>query len=173
MFSSIVTCPLDVAKTRLQNQGAGTPVYRGSFGTLHKILLDEGIRGWYRGLTPTMLGYLPSWAIYFSVYETMKSVVAEAPHTSGTRREPRALRQHRLRQFLMPAAAELDLLWQQMISAVAAGACSTSLTNPLWLIKTRMMVRAGHVLSSTGASHPHISAARRYFLRFIADKHTR
>ena len=35
IVSSIVTCPLDVVKTRLQNQGKGHPgiaLYRGTYG---------------------------------------------------------------------------------------------------------------------------------------------
>jgi len=30
------------------------------------------VRGWYRGLAPTLVGYLPTWAIYFVAYERFK-----------------------------------------------------------------------------------------------------
>lgn len=33
VISSVVTCPLDVVKTRLQNQGIGNLKYRGTVGT--------------------------------------------------------------------------------------------------------------------------------------------
>ena len=36
-------------------------------GTLRTIWTHEGIRGLYRGLAPTIYGYLPTWAIYFTV----------------------------------------------------------------------------------------------------------
>ena len=84
MVSSLVTCPLDVAKTRLQNQGAGEQVYRGAIGTLRTIFAREGLRGWYHGLTPTMLGYLPNWAIYFAAYENMKALVKGSAVSQGT-----------------------------------------------------------------------------------------
>jgi solute carrier family 25 folate transporter 32 len=76
IVSSIVTCPLDVAKTRLQNQGVTLPgekIYKGTVGTLSRIWHEEGIRGLYRGLGPTILGYLPTWAIYFTAYDYCKS----------------------------------------------------------------------------------------------------
>lgn len=76
IVSSIVTCPLDVAKTRLQNQGIAKPgeiLYKGTIGTLSRIWNEEGIRGLYRGLGPTILGYLPTWAIYFTTYDYCKS----------------------------------------------------------------------------------------------------
>lgn len=37
-----------------------------------KLFREEGVRAAYRGLTPTVLALLPSWAIYFPVYEHMK-----------------------------------------------------------------------------------------------------
>jgi hypothetical protein len=40
--------------------------------TVAWILKNQGLRGLYRGLGPTILGYLPTWAIYFSVYDEVK-----------------------------------------------------------------------------------------------------
>jgi solute carrier family 25 folate transporter 32 len=80
--SGIVTCPLDVIKTRLQAQGSfrrgprhavGTPLlYRGMVGTARTIWKQDGVRGMYRGLGPMLLGYLPTWAVYMSVYDMSK-----------------------------------------------------------------------------------------------------
>ena len=78
--SGIVTCPLDVIKTKLQAQGgfarrspgqygSSHKHYRGLVGTARVILAEEGLRGMYRGLGPMLLGYLPTWAVYLSVYE--------------------------------------------------------------------------------------------------------
>jgi solute carrier family 25 folate transporter 32 len=41
-------------------------------GTLRRIRVEEGMRGLYRGLTPTVVGYLPTWAIYFTIYDYCK-----------------------------------------------------------------------------------------------------
>jgi Mitochondrial carrier protein len=83
--SGVATCPLDVIKTKLQAQGgframnksaipAGTE-YRGMVGTAKIIWREEGLRGMYRGLGPIILGYLPTWAVYFTVYEKSKIVL--------------------------------------------------------------------------------------------------
>ena len=76
--SGFVSCPLDVIKTKLQAQGgfkpasdgiqAATAAYRGVSGTAATIWKEEGIRGMYRGLGPMLLGYIPTWAVYLTVY---------------------------------------------------------------------------------------------------------
>lgn len=86
-------------------------------GTLSRIWTEEGIRGLYRGLGPTIFGYLPTWAIYFTVYDYCKV------RMGGRIGKP-------------------DDHWLvHILSAMTAGATSTSMTNPLWVIKTRFMVR--------------------------------
>jgi solute carrier family 25 (mitochondrial folate transporter), member 32 len=83
MASGIVTCPLDVIKTRLQSQGSFrrgglqrgahmNKIYSGLFGTARVIWKEDGVRGMYRGLGPMLLGYLPTWAVYMSVYDSSK-----------------------------------------------------------------------------------------------------
>ena len=81
--SGVVTCPLDVIKTKLQAQGgfrsangrrppSSRAIYRGMLGTARVIWTEDGLRGMYRGLGPMLLGYLPTWAVYMSVYEKSK-----------------------------------------------------------------------------------------------------
>lgn len=76
--SGIVTCPLDVIKTKLQAQGgfrrgaqevASGALYRGMIGSGRRIWREDGLRGLYQGLGPMLLGYLPTWAVYLAVYD--------------------------------------------------------------------------------------------------------
>ncbi|EXF84825.1 hypothetical protein COL5a_002979 [Colletotrichum fioriniae] len=122
--SGVVTCPLDVIKTKLQAQGGFNPVekgrhvghgpklYNGLLGTARVIWKDEGIRGMYRGLGPIVLGYLPTWAVWFTVYNKSKDWL-----------------KHRHDNTV------LINFW----SSIIAGASSTVVTNPIWVIKTRLM----------------------------------
>ncbi|KAH8171391.1 mitochondrial carrier protein [Sarocladium implicatum] len=133
--SGIITCPLDVIKTKLQAQGgyvptdkgrhAGHPkLYNGLVGTARVIWREEGIRGMYRGLGPIVMGYLPTWAVWFTVYNKSKGWMAdysENPH--------------------------LISFW----SSIVAGASSTVVTNPIWVIKTRLMSQS----ATSAQTHHH------------------
>lgn len=85
--SGIVTCPLDVIKTKLQAQGGfarrggqaveAKAVYRGMLGTGKMILREDGLRGLYQGLGPMLLGYLPTWAVYLAIYDRSREYFYE------------------------------------------------------------------------------------------------
>lgn len=116
-------CPLDVIKTRLQVQGLpkqSQDRVKGSLivNSLKEIIHNEGIRGMYRGLSPTVLALLPNWAVYFTVYEQLKI-------------------------FLQPQNdphSEISV-GANMIAAAGAGAATATITNPLWVIKTRLQTQ--------------------------------
>jgi solute carrier family 25 folate transporter 32 len=73
LVASIITCPLDVVKTRLQAQHVSKNAgYEGFALTVKRIWGQSGLRGFYRGLGPTVGGYLPTWGIYFTVYDLVK-----------------------------------------------------------------------------------------------------
>ncbi|GAA5930159.1 uncharacterized protein JCM15063_004731 [Sporobolomyces koalae] len=114
LVTSVVTCPLDVIKTKLQAGGAHDGP-RGLMGVARHIWLHEGFKGLYRGLGPTIIGYLPTWAIYFFVYDQAKG---------------------RLSRIRGP-----DDAVSHITAAMTAGASGTILTNPLWVVKTRFMTQ--------------------------------
>lgn len=70
-----VTNPLDVVKTRLQTEGVTSATkYRSSavIPTLRQIVREEGKAALWRGLKPRILVHMPSAAICWGTYETMK-----------------------------------------------------------------------------------------------------
>ncbi|AQK93256.1 Nicotinamide adenine dinucleotide transporter 1 chloroplastic [Zea mays] len=90
--------------------------------SLPQIAQREGFRGMYRGLSPTVLALLPNWAVYFTVYEQLKSLLSS---NDGS---------HQLS------------LGANVVAASCAGAATTTVTNPLWVVKTRFQtqgIRAG------------------------------
>jgi len=85
LVSSIATCPLDVVKTTLQAQSVkrGSPGYEGVIKTCLRIYRQSGLVGFYRGLGPTIAGYLPTWGIYFTVYDFTKDRLRRLPFSNG------------------------------------------------------------------------------------------
>lgn len=63
--------PIDLVKTRLQNQRSGSYVgelmYKNSFDCFKKVIRHEGFFGLYRGLAPQLVGVAPEKAIKLTV----------------------------------------------------------------------------------------------------------
>jgi hypothetical protein len=85
LVASIITCPLDVIKTRLQAQAVSRvdKGYEGAGRTVGRIWAQSGVRGFYRGLGPTLGGYLPTWGIYFTVYDDVKDRLGNWGNVTG------------------------------------------------------------------------------------------
>ncbi|KAL4648434.1 solute carrier family 25 member 33 [Arapaima gigas] len=131
---AIITCPLEVLKTRLQSSGftfrpvlqvhfgaaSGTGVLRpgqvtpGLLQVLRSILEKEGPRSLFRGLGPNLVGVAPSRAIYFAAYSKSKE---------------------HFNCVFVPNS------WiVHMSSAGFAAFVTNSLMNPIWMVKTRMQL---------------------------------
>jgi len=66
--------PLNLVRTRLQASGSsGHPQrYTGIVDVAHRTWVQEGVRGFYRGLLPTLAKVIPSVSISYVVYEQAK-----------------------------------------------------------------------------------------------------
>lgn len=75
--------PLDLVRKRLQVQGPtrdryvhrNIPLYQGSVGGLRDILRTEGLRGWYKGLTVSLIKAAPNSAVTMWTYEQVIRVL--------------------------------------------------------------------------------------------------
>ncbi|CAN7021402.1 unnamed protein product [Brassica oleracea var. botrytis] len=68
VVAATFVCPLDVIKTRFQVHGLRNLAHsniKGSLivGSLEQIFKQEGMRGLYRGLSPTVMALLSNWAM--------------------------------------------------------------------------------------------------------------
>lgn len=63
--------PMEVMKTRLTLRKTGQ--YSGMFDCAKKILKKEGVRAFYKGYVPNILGIIPYAGIDLAVYETLKN----------------------------------------------------------------------------------------------------
>lgn len=73
--------PIDLVKTRMQNQRSGPIVgelaYRNSWDCLKKVIRHEGILGLYRGLVPQLLGVAPEKAIKLTVNDLVRDKLTD------------------------------------------------------------------------------------------------
>ncbi|KAF9949945.1 hypothetical protein BGZ72_008309 [Mortierella alpina] len=114
--STIFLHPLDLIKTRFQvNATQAAPRFGGTLRSFQQIYRSEGFRhGLYRGLTPNFAGATVSWGLYFYLYAGIKANMPVDPATGR----------------LGPT--------QHMVASMLGGALTAVVTNPLWVIKTRM-----------------------------------
>lgn len=121
--ASCLTNPLEVVKTQLQssNTASGGALLkgRGHPWTIAKRIFEaDGPAGFFRGLPPTLVGIIPSRSAYFYAYQQAKHALD---------------RRAGLREGSPPNA---------LLAGLAAGIASNTLTNPIWMVRTRMQLLA-------------------------------
>ncbi|KAK6457160.1 mitochondrial carrier domain-containing protein [Scheffersomyces xylosifermentans] len=132
MVGAIVTCPLDVVKTRLQSDvyhamynktpkssNAVVKAYqhlKETGSVIRELYVNEGSRALFKGLGPNLVGVIPARSINFFTYGFTKDVVT--------------------RNFSHGEEAT----WIHLVSGISAGFVTSTATNPIWLIKTRLQL---------------------------------
>ncbi|KAK3088371.1 hypothetical protein FSP39_018364 [Pinctada imbricata] len=126
VVSTLILHPLDLVKIRFQvNEGisvAGVstpkrPVYRGIGHAFRSIYRSNGFTGLYQGVTPNVWGAGLSWGFYFFFYNTIKVYMQGGD-----------------------SKTELGPL-KHMLAASEAGLLTLILTNPIWVVKTRLCLQ--------------------------------
>jgi len=117
--AACITNPLEVIKTQLQSSNRKFLGANGNPMQIGKTIFNQdGISGFFRGLPPTLVGIIPSRSAYFYAYNSMKS-------------------------FLDPTFPEGSPP-NAMIAGFTAGAVGNTLTNPIWMVRTRMQLLIDH-----------------------------
>ncbi|KAK6465368.1 mitochondrial carrier domain-containing protein [Scheffersomyces coipomensis] len=132
MVGAVVTSPLDVIKTRLQSD-----VYHSMYNqtpksknpliqtvqhlketgsVIRQLYINEGYRALFKGLGPNLVGVIPARSINFFTYGSTKSFITEN-FSNGQ-----------------------EATWIHLVSGINAGFVTSTATNPIWLIKTRLQL---------------------------------
>lgn len=131
------TCPLEVVKTRLQTAvgqslihryglataGIGVGGLEGNITTVQipksvlyarHLFQTEGALAFFKGLAPSLFGIIPTRALYFMAYSQAKQVY------------------NRVLSYESPLV--------HLASAISAGLATTTVTSPIWVVKTQIQL---------------------------------
>lgn len=75
-FGAFMVYPIDLVKTRLQNQRGAQPgqrLYKNSIDCFQKVFRNEGLRGLYSGVLPQLVGVAPEKAIKLTVNDLVRT----------------------------------------------------------------------------------------------------
>lgn len=133
LTSTLVLHPLDLLKVRFavaDGQSSIKKNYKNISNAFSTIVKEEGVKGLYKGVIPNCLGAGTAWGLYFLFYNSVKKRMAESSSQS----------------HLGP--------FKHMAAGACAGALTTAITNPIWVVKTRLCLQYGNLKETTtlGAS---------------------
>lgn len=112
LSTTVITHPLDLIKVRLQlsNHHSNFKAFQSIVAEIINNPHQRVLTEFYRGLTPNLVGNVSGWSLYFTLYEHLKSNSNISNNT--------------LNYFG---------------SSTMAGLLTSALTNPIWVLKTRLM----------------------------------
>jgi solute carrier family 25 folate transporter 32 len=91
----------------------------------------EGIRGFYRGISASLIAFMPNWAIYFTLYEQLRGSLLRY----WVFRPTKYVRNRAAHPI---TSRWSDEMFASMLASVGAGAATALVCSPLWMAKTRM-----------------------------------
>jgi len=120
-IASCITNPLEVIRTQLQSSSASAGELSAAGGhplaICQRIFDSQGVKGFFKGLSPTLVGIIPARSIYFFTYEQSKRGLGKT---------------------LLPEGS----VGNALVAGFSAGIASNTLTNPIWMVKTRVQLLA-------------------------------
>ncbi len=117
-FGATMVYPIDLVKTRMQNQRSSTPgqvMYKNSWDCFKKTVSREGFTGLYSGLGPQLVGVAPEKAIKLTVNDLIRGKAADS---NG--------------KIALPF---------EILAGGSAGGCQVVFTNPLEIVKIRLQIQ--------------------------------
>ncbi|KAI1363602.1 mitochondrial carrier domain-containing protein [Xylaria arbuscula] len=128
-FGAFMVYPIDLVKTRMQNQRGADPgqrLYKNSIDCFRKVIANEGVRGLYSGVLPQLVGVAPEKAIKLTVNDIVRNATTDK----------------KTGQIALP---------YEILAGGTAGACQVVFTNPLEIVKIRLQVQGEMVKAAEGA----------------------
>ena len=125
--------PLDLVRTRLTTQLEGAEHYRGILDAFSKIARNEGLSGFYSGVSPTLMVAVPNFAISYTVYGTLKEYTLDDELF------------YNLRKIDADSGEPKLGLGLTVLCGAASGILATCVTFPMDTVRRRMQIQSLHV----------------------------
>lgn len=123
LSSSLLLHPLDLVKLRFAVDDGSNTVVKKSYSSISNafvtIVREEGFRGLYKGTVANCIGSSSAWGIYFLLYNAAKDKLRKPSEKN-----------------------DLGII-KNMTAAAFSGLLTTTLTNPIWVVKTRLCLQYG------------------------------
>ncbi|KAL5558998.1 hypothetical protein UlMin_035209 [Ulmus minor] len=132
--ATILCLPLDTIRTKLVAPGG--EALGGVLGAFRHMIQTEGFFSLYKGLVPSILSMAPSGAVFYSVYDILKSSYLRSP--KGRKRI----------QYMNQQGEELNALDQlelgplrTLLYGAMAGACAEAATYPFEVVRRQLQLQ--------------------------------
>ncbi|CEJ85583.1 Putative Peroxisomal membrane protein pmp47b [[Torrubiella] hemipterigena] len=138
ILSMVLTYPLITLSTRAQVESKKA---ESKFvDAVQKIIAREGVAGLYSGINSALFGISVTNFVYYYWYEWTKAFFEKAAAKAGR------------------AGAKLTTI-ESMIAGAIAGSATVIMTNPIWVVNTRVTTRAQNAETDIESGKPKKSAA--------------
>mmetsp|Transcript_76322 Transcript_76322/g.205117 ORF Transcript_76322/g.205117 Transcript_76322/m.205117 type:complete len:272 (+) Transcript_76322:344-1159(+) len=131
----LVTCPLEVVRTRLTIPSTSSMGQSGVIHSLNNLFREAGFRSLWTGITPMLYRDVPFSALYWSVAEATRTYLQTSPLVHDA--QWLSSQTHSLQRRDSHMASSLSI---NLVSGVVAGAVASVATHPFDLVKTRVML---------------------------------
>ncbi|GAA0154839.1 mitochondrial carrier protein [Lithospermum erythrorhizon] len=132
--ATILCIPMDTIRTVMVAPGG--EAFGGIIGTFRHMIQTEGFFSLYKGLVPSIISMAPSGAVYYGVYDILKSAYLHSPE--GKKRL----------QYMKQQVEELNALEQlelgtarTLIYGAIAGACAEAATYPFEVVRRQLQMQ--------------------------------
>eukprot|EP00126_Sphaerothecum_destruens_P011431 Sdes_comp20912_c1_seq5m18192 len=124
----VIVCPMETVKIKfIHDMNSASPKYASFFHGVRLMIQEEGIRGVYRGILPTILKQGSNQAIRFLSYNQIKAFMLAGKSDGSTQLT----------------------IYQSLLAGGLAGACSVFGNTPIDVVKTRLQGLDAHKYRGT------------------------
>ncbi|KAL2893820.1 putative mitochondrial adenine nucleotide transporter BTL3 [Bienertia sinuspersici] len=143
--ATVLCLPLDTIRTRIVAHGGEK--LGGVVGAFRHMIQTEGFFALYKGLLPSIISIAPSSAVFYGVYDTLKSAYLKSPEG-----------RERIQKMKLPgqditALGQLELgTLRTLLYGAISGACAEASTYPFEVVRRQLQMQAHGTKLSTPAT---------------------